>query len=135
MLRSLRRIRKLWSSSESNPSSKTPVNELAKFGLGYGSLHVGTLKLENGVWEFQYTDDFKAQIKDGIKPLLAFPDVEKMYRSEELWEFFAVRIPSLQQPAIQRIIEEEKLDKDNEVILLRRFGSETVSSPFVLNAQ
>jgi HipA-like protein len=137
MLRNFKKVRRFWSASESNSSSKPPVNEQARFGLGYESLHIGTLKLENGIWEFQYTEEFKAQVKvsNGIKPLLAFPDVEKTYKSEELWEAFAVRIPSLQQPAIQRIIEEEQLDKDNEVALLRRFGSETVSSPFVLSAQ
>jgi hypothetical protein len=31
--------------------------------------------------------------------------------------------------------EDEKLDKNYEVVLLRRFGSEAVSRPFVLNAQ
>lgn len=61
-----------------------------------------------------------------------FPDLDKHYRSEDLWPFFAVRIPSLEQPAVQRAVQDMKLDAHNEVDLLRAFGKKTIANPFVL---
>ncbi len=108
----------------------TPQHETARFELRYGNLVMGRLWLEEGEWHFAYTDAFRAQ--DKVKPIIDFPNPERHYRSKELWPFFAVRIPSLEQPAVQRAIREKNLDEHNQVELLRAFGKTTVSDPFIL---
>ncbi|MEL6446198.1 MAG: HipA N-terminal domain-containing protein [Bacteroidota bacterium] len=109
----------------------TPRDESARFDLLYGSLPVGTLWLEDGgEWRYAYADAFRQQTE--VKPLVDFPHLDKQYVSDELWPFFAVRIPSLEQPAVQREIAERDLDEHNQVALLRAFGTTSISNPFVL---
>ena len=125
------RLKKLWK-SEGQQDIVTPNNYNVKFQLTYEALHIGTLSLEKGVWSFYYSEDFKNQ--DEIKPLLEFPDVHKIYESEELLPFFALRIPGLGQPKVQKIIEKEEIEESNEAQLLERFGRTTIANPFILQA-
>jgi HipA-like protein len=109
----------------------TPGTEHAQFLLRYGDLLVGTLRLQDGTWEFEYSPEFRDQ--SVVKPLVDFPAADKRYRAEELWPFFMARIPSLAQPKVRRAIEEEGLDAHSDVQLLRRFGQQTIANPFVLS--
>ena len=109
----------------------TPQHEKARFELRYGDLAMGHLWLDEGVWHFAYTPEFRRQ--EAVKPLVDFPDTAKQYTSQALWPFFQFRIPSLEQPAVQRAIEEKALDEHDEVQLLRAFGKTTISNPFVLD--
>ena len=120
--------------SEGHSGVETPQTDFARFVLRYPGLDIGILELRNGSWSFFYTDDFKEQSDQGhgVKPLIGFSSIHTVYTSEELWPFFALRIPSLQQPAVQKVIREEKLDKRNAAELLKRFGSKTITSPFSL---
>ncbi len=88
--------------------------------------------MENGLWSFQYSDDFRNQIK--LKPLPDFPNVDKVYKSEELYPFFLHRIPSIKQPKVQKEIEANNIDATNTADLLRLFGKESISNPFLLQA-
>lgn len=108
----------------------TPQHETARFDLRYGDLVMGHLWLDEGVWHFAYTEEFRQQ--DQVKPLTDFPYLEKQYSSRELWPFFEVRIPSLEQPDVQRIIREHHLDEQNQVALLRLFGKKSIANPFIL---
>ena len=83
----------------------------AVFLLFFGKLPVLVLRHDAQGWRMFYTKEFKAQEK--VKPLVPFPDEEKVYRSAELWPFFAVRIPSIARPEVRRTIVEEKLDYDD----------------------
>lgn len=112
---------------------KTPKNSEASFALYYEGLTIGELKLKNGKWLFEYSVQFKQQQE--VKPIVDFPDVDKSYESEELWPFFASRIPSLNQPAVQEVIREEKLKEDDLVDLLKFFGKLTITNPFKLVAR
>ena len=111
---------------------ETPSDVVARFRLRYEDIDIGTLWLDRGVWHFAYSEGFKAQ--SVAKPLVDFPDTDRTYSSEELWPFFAVRIPSLQQPAVREIAEKENLDIHNEVAMLARFARRSLSSPFSLEA-
>jgi HipA-like protein len=112
---------------------ETPLQHNARFILIYQDLHIGTLELEEGVWLFSYAESFRQQKKERkIKPIVNFPDTTLIYRSSELWPFFATRIPGLTQPQVQEIVKREQIDARNTVELLQRFGLETITNPFLL---
>jgi HipA-like protein len=100
------------------------------FKLRLGDLPVGVLSVRGGQWTFRYADEFRAQQK--LRPLPIFPDVNKVYESNELWSFFRMRVPSLKQPSVRRIVDEQNIDSKDEVKLLKRFGRRTISNPFEL---
>lgn len=108
-----------------------PQNESAKFILSVDDIRIGSLYCENGEWYYKYADDFK-NYSDKYNRIVGFPDLNTTYKSETLWPFFQVRIPGLKQPAIQEILKNEKIDKENEVALLKRFGRKTITNPYEL---
>ncbi len=116
--------------SEEQEEFKTPKNAAAGFVLKYQNLTVGYLNYSDGKWVFQYSDDFKNQ--DRIDVLIDFPKKDQKYEGETLWPFFSHRIPGLGQPQIREIIEMEKLNSQNEIDLLRRFGMKSITNPFTL---
>lgn len=105
-------------------------HESPQFVIKYKNLKIGYLELKNRAWHFKYSDEFKNQ--EVIEPLRDFPDIHKTYKNEELWPFFLIRIPSLKQPMIQKIIRKENIDQFNQVELLKRFGKKSISNPFDL---
>ncbi len=123
-------LKKLLSRQDGREHLLTPQGEDADFLLQYDSLDVGRLWLRGGVWHFEYTSAFQSQ--DAVNPLVDFPHPDKHYESDTLWPFFAVRIPSTEQPGVQRVLAEEDLDSVNEAQLLKRFGKTTISNPFNL---
>lgn len=118
--------------SEGHEDLETPSGIKAEFELKYKSLTVGYLELNDGIWKFSYSDEFKEQ--DELRPIVQFPDTGKVYENEELWPFFTIRIPGLNQPEIEHILESENIDRSNEVELLKRFGEKTISNPYELVA-
>lgn len=117
--------RLFWSESQ-NEMVLAPNNE-ATFNVNLGRLLVGTLLYSDGMWYFNYSDEFKLQNR--ILPLINFPSKEKEYSSKELWPFFASRIPSNAQLQIDKDTPQEDI-----VTLLRRFGRRTVANPYELLA-
>jgi HipA-like protein len=110
---------------QNNPTGKQSV-----FRLVYGKQLIGTLSYLDGIWEFKYSDEFKANAS--FQPIMDFPDKEKSYTNEELWPFFATRIPSLNQPYQIKKIEKANISKNDPVELLKLFGNETITNPFRL---
>lgn len=125
----LSKLKGLWK-SEGQEDIQTPKDYSVNFHLIYKSLKVGTLSLYKGVWTFKYSEEFKKQRL--LKPLLDFPDVDKIYTSEELQPFFAHRIPGTGQPKVKKVLAEENIDAQNEAKMLERFGKESISNPFQL---
>jgi HipA-like protein len=111
-------------------SVKAPPEVHAKFLLTYHDLLVGTLTVDDGVWKFEYSDKFRSE--DELRPIVEFPDVDKIYENEDLWQFFASRIPSTEQPEIEEILKREHVNEDDAVNLLRLFGKRTIANPFEL---
>ncbi|HMQ46308.1 MAG TPA: HipA N-terminal domain-containing protein [Saprospiraceae bacterium] len=120
---------RLWK-SEGQENIIAPQEYDVDFHLTYKDLKVGTLSLHGGIWTFKYSEEFKKQ--DQIKPLIDFPDVERDYCSDELYPFFAHRIPGLGQPKVKKIIKDEKIDAQNEAKMLERFGKVSIANPFHL---
>ncbi len=102
----------------------------AKFLLTYGLLLVGILTRPDLDWLFEYSNDFKQQ--ENLRAIVQFPDLEKTYRSRELWQFFASRIPSTERPEIKELIDREKIDENDTVALLKRFAVRVIANPFFL---
>lgn len=111
-------------------NSTIKEDEYAHFTITYKDLEIGNLELKKGLWYFTYSAKFKEQSK--IPPLPDFPDEKKVYANEELWPFFIIRIPSLKQPKVQKIISKEEIDSTSQVELLKRFGEKSISNPFQL---
>lgn len=109
---------------------KAPPEAHAKFLLTYDDLLVGTLTVEGGMWKFEYSDKFRSA--DKLRPIVEFPDVDKTYENEDLWQFFASRIPSTEQPEIEEILRREHVNEDDAVGLLKLFGKRTIANPFEL---
>lgn len=110
-----------------------PKDETAKFILKVDNIQVGSLYCEASTWVFKYSNEFKNH-KNIYNLIVGFPDLDKIYTSETLWPFFRIRIPGLKQPAIKEIISKEKIDKSNEVELLKRFGQKTISNSYELES-
>ncbi len=117
--------RLFWSESQ-NEMVLTPDND-ATFHVNLGRLFVGTLLYSEGIWYFNYSEEFKMQNR--ILPLANFPSKEKEYSAKELWPFFASRIPSNAQLQLDKDTPQEDI-----VTLLRRFGRRTVANPYELLA-
>lgn len=125
------KLKNLWK-ADGRAASITPIEGKAAFRLMYEDLEIGQLTLSDSIWQFSYSEAFKAQVR--LKPLIDFPDINKTYQSEELPPFFAHRIPGLGQPKVQKIILKEKIDAHNEAALLKRFGERSITNPFRLLA-
>jgi HipA-like protein len=109
-----------------------PAGISAQFLLRYGDLTFGTLSVKDGLWQFEYSEEFRRS--EHLRPLIEFPDPDKVYQSSDLWQFFAMRIPSAERPEIEEILRRENIPEDDAVRLLKRFGKRTIANPFELLA-
>jgi len=103
-----------------------------KFILKIKDLVIGSLSVEKGLWVFRYSEEFRNQNK--YARLTGFSNLNKVYQAEELWPFFKIRIPGLKQPMVKDIIKAENLDQSNEAVLLKRFGRQSMSNPYILES-
>jgi hypothetical protein len=104
----------------------------AEFFLFLGNLPVGKLSVTGGRWRFEYSEEFK--LRTDLRPIVEFPELDKVYENEELWQFFASRIPSTLQPDVEEVLESENIDETDTIALLKRFGKRTITNPFELKA-
>jgi hypothetical protein len=127
-------FKKIISKGETTNSSPVEFEFIGniKFTLKIRELHIGYLSIEDSQWVFRYSEEFKAQKK--YARLTGFSDLNKVYSTQELWPFFKIRIPGLKQPMIRDIIKAENLDDSNEAVLLKRFGRESMSNPYILES-
>jgi HipA-like protein len=124
-------LRKIWK-VEGMDFKDNPAGKQGSFSLVFGKQQIGTLVYSSGVWEFKYSAEYKNDPTS--TPIIDFPDIEKSYTNQQLWPFFAARIPSLNQPYQIKKIERAKINKDDAVGLLKLFGNETITNPYRLLA-
>lgn len=134
-MKAFEKVKKLWWpwDSEENEDIKTPSNINVIFQLKYKELIIGYLRLLDGEWSFEYSQEFKNQSE--ISTLTEFPEKNKIYRSKALYPFFFQRIPSKSQPKVRKTLERDKIKSDNLVELLKKFGRISIANPFQLQAQ
>lgn len=106
-------------------------NEIA-FKLSVDNITIGKLSHKENQWIFQYSEEFKSHL-DEYNLIIGFPEVNKIYKSEVLWPFFKIRIPGLKQPAIKEILAKEKINKNDEIGLLKYFGGKSIANPYELD--
>ena len=109
---------------------KRPEGMSVAFSIKLDGLEIGTLSYDSNQWTFRYTDAFQRQ--NAVKPIIDFPVPGQEYRSENLWPFFLLRIPSVEQPSVKQFVHERGLSELNEAALLRHFGRRSVANPFEL---
>lgn len=132
MLEKLNKQIKNWfNKGDEEVDTRLPKAEKATFVLTVDDIQIGILHCEEGIWEFKYTEEFKQRVSE-YTLIVGFPDIDKTYRSKELWPFFRIRIPGLKQASVQEVIKKEHIDQANEVELLKRFGRKTISNPYEL---
>ena len=78
---------------------------------------------KNGQYEFQYDKEVYSAIDDGFKPLLCFPDLNKVYKDDRLFTVFTSRLPDKKRKNIQVILDKYGLDKYDDYMLLKRSGA------------
>ena len=97
-----------------------------RFDLMLGTLLVGVLLYENGVWSFSYSDVFKTQ--DKYEPLVNFPNLNQEYKSNQLWPFFASRLPGVSE------LKEKERESMDVLSLLKKYGRHVITNPYKLVA-
>lgn len=78
---------------------------------------------KNGQYEFQYGEEVQSAINDGFKPLLCFPDLDKVYKDNRLFTIFASRLPDKKRKNIRAILNKYGLDEYDDYMLLKRSGA------------
>lgn len=117
------KIKMIWHDSEETNLCAIK-GEKGRFDLKIGELLMGTLLYSNGIWTFVYSEDFKKQNK--YAPIVNFPDINSKYESNQLWPFFASRIPGMSQL-------KEANEEDTDIVsLLKKYGQHVIANPYVL---
>ncbi len=78
---------------------------------------------KNGQYEFQYGEEVQSAITDGFKPLLCFPDLNKVYKDDKLFAVFKSRLPDKKRKNIQAILNKYDLKEYDDYMLLKRSGA------------
>ena len=97
-----------------------------RFDLMLGDLLVGVLLYEDGAWSFTYSDEYKAQ--DKLEPLVNFPNLDQVYKSDQLWPFFASRLPGVTE------LKEKERESMDVLSLLKKYGRHVITNPYKLVA-
>lgn len=112
-----------------NSAFKSKVGKEAIFHIILDSTLVGILSFKEGYWIFEYSNEYK---EGEFSSLVNFPNIDKIYKSKELWPFFSSRIPSLARKKIQDEIKKKGLNENDNLALLSFFGNKTITNPFEL---
>ena len=83
---------------------------------------VGELS-KNGQFEFTYNNEVHKAIEDGFELLIAFPEIDKLYKSDKLFPVFASRLPDPKRKGIEAILNKYGLAEYDAYKLLKRSGA------------
>jgi HipA-like protein len=126
----LKKLKSWFNKEEDEIILPLPKDKDTRFLLTVDNLKIGYLCSRDGDWYFEYSDEFKNHTD--YNRIIGFPELNRVYKSEELWPFFRIRIPGLKQPVVQEILKKENIDINDEVELLKRFGQKTIANPYKL---
>ena len=121
----IEKIKVFWHDSDET-NLQAVKGSKGRFDLYLGSLLVGVLTYEDGEWRFAYSDDYKAQ--DKYEPLVNFPNLTQEYKSDQLWPFFASRLPGVSE------LKENERETTDILTLLKKYGRHVITNPYKLVA-
>lgn len=121
----IEKIKVFWHDSEET-NLQAVVGSKGRFDLMLGTLLVGVLSYEDGEWSFSYSDAYKKQ--DTYEPLVNFPNLNQEYKSDQLWPFFASRLPGISE------LKENEKDNTDVLTLLKKYGRHVITNPYKLVA-
>ena len=121
----IEKIKVFWHDSDET-NLQAVKGSKGRFDLLLGSMLVGVLLYDDGMWSFSYSDDYKAQSK--YEPLVNFPNLDHVYKSDQLWPFFASRLPGVSE------LNEEERKHPDMLALLKKYGRHVITNPYKLVA-
>lgn len=121
----IEKIKVFWHDSDET-NLQAVKGSKGRFDLYLGSLLVGVLTYEDGEWRFAYSDEYKAQ--DKYEPLVNFPNLTQEYKSDQLWPFFASRLPGVSE------LKENERETTDILTLLKKYGRHVITNPYKLVA-
>jgi hypothetical protein len=78
---------------------------------------------KNGKYEYKYrVKDVANVIKNGFEPLVAFPNVNEVYESHDIFPAFSSRLPDKRRKDVKEILAKYKLEKYDAFELLKKSG-------------
>jgi HipA-like protein len=126
----LKKLKSWFNKDGESEHVQLPKDKDVRFLLTVDHITVGYLYSKMGNWYFEYTPQFRNH--PDYNRITGFPELNRVYKSDELWPFFRIRIPGLKQPVVQEILQKEKINVHDEVELLKRFGKKTIANPYEL---
>jgi len=78
---------------------------------------------KNGQFEFSYGYEVQKAIEEGFELLISFPEINKLYKSEQLFSVFASRLPDPKRKGIEAILRKYSLTQYNAYELLKNSGA------------
>ncbi len=132
-----------WLAKKSEENKKTDVEAAIENISGpvlrimVGELHLATLYYDGSNYCLVYTDKFRGT---GLSPFNPndfekgkFPEVDKTYRSSELWNAFASRLPSPNRDDYTKLLNSMGLSgTENPLIILGKVGKISIAKPWKL---
>ncbi len=85
---------------------------------------IGRLTCDEDVYVFEYDPSYS------FTPISSFPDRNRVYRSKQLWPFFAIRIPPLDREDVREEITNRDLGEDQVLEILASVAKVSVSNPY-----
>ncbi|MEJ9280881.1 HIRAN domain-containing protein [Ureibacillus thermosphaericus] len=98
--------------------------------------HIGNLSNLDGNYTFTYELSGKRRtlleaLENGYRPHLAFRDIQKVYKSDRLFDAFARRLPDKGRPDFSKLLQSFGLSIDySEMDLLRATGGRLATDPY-----
>jgi HipA-like protein len=89
---------------------------------------IGFLEESQGRFLFRYADEYRKSA-DAV-PISAFPELDRVYESKDLWPFFAVRFPPEDRPDVRELIDRKKLSTESTLRRLVELSPRTISNPY-----
>src|SRR5579859_1232688 len=86
-------------------------------------------KVPQGNYFFKYLPTFKSL---NLAPLPGFPDLARVYESQDIFPFFEERIPDTRRPEIREWIKKHGLSEEDKLSLLAALGRKAVTDSFEL---
>lgn len=122
-MKAIEKIKMLWHDSDET-NLRAIEGSSGRFDLVLNGSLVGVLEYKDKDWTFQYSDSFKQQ--NEYAALVNFPSKDSVYKSSQLWPFFASRLPGSNQL-------KESNDTSLDILsLLRKYATHVISNPYIL---